>query len=74
MEKQVEIPLDLLMLLGLHAIWRSRMAVRHADVDARPVRMYFIESICRLKSVYATLVCAPDWVSILDVLETLKEF
>lgn len=33
------------MLLGLHSIWCSRMTWIHGDVDARPTRPYFIESI-----------------------------
>lgn len=73
-EKNNEIPADLVMLLGLHAIWRSRMAVRHADVNVRPVRLYFIESVWKLKSVYSSLECPPDWMPTLDVLENLKEF
>lgn len=73
-EKHDEIPVDFVMILGLQAIWRCRMAVRNAEVDVRPVRMYFIETVRRIKAVYATMVCPPEWVSILDVLEHLKEF
>lgn len=39
------VPFDLVMLLCLHGIWRSRMAVRHADRDAREARDYFRENI-----------------------------
>lgn len=38
-------PYDLIMLLDLQAIWKCRMAVRHADLDARPVRQYFVEHV-----------------------------
>ncbi|CAN8001627.1 unnamed protein product [Ixodes hexagonus] len=41
-EDENGIPLDLVMLLGLHSIWKSRMAVRHADTDARDIREYLV--------------------------------
>lgn len=73
-DKDGETPVDFIMVLGLHAIWQSRMAVRHADVDARPVWMYFVETVRRLNSVYATLKCPPDCVSVLNVLENMRNF
>nr|XP_050052806.2 uncharacterized protein LOC126548592 [Dermacentor andersoni] len=45
-------PYDMFMLLSMHAIWKTRMAVRHADVNARPAREYFIESIAHTRDVY----------------------
>lgn len=32
------IPFDMLMLLGLHSLWQTRMAVRHADVIVHSTR------------------------------------
>uniref|UniRef100_V5IG63 Uncharacterized protein n=1 Tax=Ixodes ricinus TaxID=34613 RepID=V5IG63_IXORI len=37
------VPYDMIMLVGLHSLWRCRMAVRHADVDVRPAHRYFVE-------------------------------
>lgn len=33
---------DMIMLLGLCSIWRSRMAFRHADLNAKEVRTYIL--------------------------------
>lgn len=67
-----KIHVDCVMLLGLHEIWRSRMAMRHADVDARILRLYLIKCVFVLKRVYATLDCPPDRTAILDVLENVN--
>lgn len=42
-------PLDMMMLLGLHTIRRSRMATRHADMDALE---YFRECIACIVEVW----------------------
>nr|XP_050033281.1 uncharacterized protein LOC126529855 [Dermacentor andersoni] len=36
------VPYDMFMLIALHSIWQTRMAVRNADLHARPVRENFI--------------------------------
>ncbi|CAN7995489.1 unnamed protein product, partial [Ixodes hexagonus] len=51
-ENEGGVPFDLVMLLGLHSIWRSRMAVRHADSDVREAREYFRESIISFVKVH----------------------
>lgn len=50
------------------------MAVRHADVDVRPVRKYFVENICFLIEVYKAQEPRPDWLPALEELTTLKDF
>lgn len=50
------------------------MAVRHADVDARPVRDYFIESIVNLWEVYRAQGEQPDWSPVQDALVALRAF
>ncbi|CAN7948155.1 unnamed protein product [Ixodes hexagonus] len=73
-ERDGGVPYDMLMVLALHSMWKSRMAVRHADVDARPVRDYFIESVVHLREVYKAQSEQPDWLPVLDGLVALKAF
>ncbi|CAN7990459.1 unnamed protein product [Ixodes hexagonus] len=68
------IPLDLVMLIGLHSIWKSRMAVRHADVNVGPVRKYFAQTVCELTAVHKTRISPPEWLPIFEELKALKDF
>lgn len=68
------VPLDMIMLIGLHSIWRSRMAVRHADVNALPVRKYFTQMVCELTTVHKTKLPVPEWLPMFEELKNLKEF
>ncbi|CAN7945466.1 unnamed protein product [Ixodes hexagonus] len=68
------VPYDIIMLLGLHGIWKSRMAVRHADVGARNPREYSIESIKWLRGCYKKINSDAEWLPVLDDLATLKTF
>lgn len=63
---------DQIMLLGLHSIWRSRMAVRHCDLDARSVCAYFVEHVCKLREVLKQQDCADDVLSLMDQLAVMK--
>lgn len=38
------VPYDLIMVLALHDIWKSRMVIRHRDIDAKWSKEYFSES------------------------------
>ncbi|CAN7949568.1 unnamed protein product [Ixodes pacificus] len=49
------------MLLGLHSLWKTRMSVGHADVNARPARENFIESVAYIREVYRAMSEPPDW-------------
>lgn len=68
------VPFDLIMLLGLCSIWRSRMAVRHADPNAKEVRYYFFSLIRRVESVLSNREPKPDWLSICDPLLEMRGF
>lgn len=68
------IPFDLVMLLGLHGIWQSRMAVRHADVNARPVRQYFFQSVCSFVEAQKVQQEVPEWLHQVESLLQMKEF
>ncbi|XP_049276348.1 uncharacterized protein LOC125760372 [Rhipicephalus sanguineus] len=67
-------PYDVIMVLILHALWKTRTQYQHVDKDIRPVREHFIESVVRLRDVYRALADPPDWVSVLDVLVCMKRF
>lgn len=66
--------MDLIMLLGLHSIWRCRMAVRYSDVDARAVRDYFQEAVISFIEVVKALVVEPEWLSQVEKLTQMKIF
>lgn len=66
------IPYDLLFLLGLHAIWRSRMDVRHNSVDARSVNSYFVEDVCSLRDVVNNDDCDHEFLCLLNELSVMK--
>lgn len=67
-----EAPYDVFFLLGLHAIWRSRMAVRNSDENARPVDSYFAENVSKLKEVYAKQEYDDEVLSLMSALSVIK--
>lgn len=67
-------PYDITMLMALHSIWTSRMAVRHADVDARPAIEYFRESLISFLEMEKVKKCVPDWVPRMEGLLHMKQF
>lgn len=73
-ENEDSIPYDMFMLLGLHSLWKTRIAVNNSDVNARPVRENFIESVVYLRDVFLLQAEPPEWTKILDVLVNLKTF
>lgn len=68
------VPYDMFMLMELHSIWRCRMAVRHADIDVRPVYKYFVEHMCFLKELYRAQQPQPEWLPLLEDLSSIKDF
>lgn len=73
-DREDGVPFDSVMLLGLHSIWRSRMAWLHCDVDARPTRQYFRESVSQFVEVQRAKNSPPEWLSKIEPLTTLREF
>lgn len=67
-------PFDLIMLLGLHSLWRSHTAKLHNDADVRPAKMIVRESVGAYVKGVKTQVTGPDWLSRIEPLEMLKEF
>uniref|UniRef100_V5HSY1 Reverse transcriptase zinc-binding domain-containing protein n=1 Tax=Ixodes ricinus TaxID=34613 RepID=V5HSY1_IXORI len=60
------VPYDLITLIGLYSIWCSRMAVRHADLNPRPVETYFLEFVTEIRSTYAHQDSVPEWVGMCE--------
>lgn len=73
-ENDAGIPYDMFMILTLHSIWKTRMAVRHADVGVREVRDNFIESVTYIPDMYQAQLEPPNWMPVLDELVQLKRF
>lgn len=67
-------PYDTIMPLGLHSIWRSRVAVRQADINVRPVFKYIVEHVCFLREAFKVQPPLPEWLLVLRELATLKDF
>lgn len=66
-------PYDIVMLLALHSIWRSRMAIRHAEVDARRAIEYFRESLTLFLELQKLQIDMPDWVPRMESLLYMKQ-
>lgn len=66
------LPYDLFFLLGLHSIWRSRMDVRNADVNAKSVGNHFVEHVCKLREVFVKLEFDDDVITVMNELAVLK--
>lgn len=60
-------PLDTIMLLGVHSIWRGRTAVRQADTDVQQVHTFYSEHICFLKEIDETKQPVPGYVLLLSL-------
>lgn len=73
-EEDEGVPLDTIMLLGLHSLWLCRLAVRHADIDVRPVHRYFVEHVCFMRELYMAQQTRPEWLPLLEELANLKDF
>lgn len=67
-----EYPYDAIMLLGLHSIWRSRIAVRNSDPRARSVQEYFVESVARIREVMVSEKSDEEVLSLFSKLSKLK--
>lgn len=73
-EREDGVPYDLVMLLGLHSIWRSRMAWLNCDVDARPTRQYFRETVSKFIEIQRAKFSVPEWLPRVEPLAMLREF
>ncbi|XP_037505045.1 uncharacterized protein LOC119381146 [Rhipicephalus sanguineus] len=66
-------PYDLFMLLGLYALWKSRMIDRHAE-PPRSTRSVFREEAAQVRSVVETFEPVPEWLALLDACVCLPDF
>lgn len=69
-----DVPCDMLMLLCLHSVWKTRMAVRNADINARSAVQNFIEHCVYVRDVLKIQRDPPDWLPVLDKLASLRPF
>lgn len=69
-----DVPYDMIMAVGLHAIWRSRMAVRHADPNALTVSRYFAQNVTMLYEVFKLQDPELEWLYVLEELCTFDVF
>lgn len=73
-ESDNEVPYDLVMVLALHGIWKSRMAIRHRDVDAKRSKEYFADTMRLMIEVWRAQPDPPEWLSVMESLTDLKQF
>lgn len=73
-DNEDDVPYDMFMLISLHSIWQTTMAVRHMDQYTRPVRENFIANIRHIAEVYRAQEERPRWLPMLDELCHLKKF
>lgn len=69
-----DVPYDMFMLLGLHSLWKTRMQMRHAEIDIRSSREHFIESVVYIRECIRAQPEPPEWAALLDDLAKLKKF
>lgn len=72
--KHESVPLDMIMVLSLFALWKSRMDVRHAVEKPKSAPQYFTELVTQVKSVFECTDATPDWANLLHVLLCMKDF
>lgn len=68
------VPHDMFMLLCLHSLWKTRMAVRHEHIRIQSARENFIESMLLMREVYKARNEDNEWISVLDELASIKCF
>lgn len=66
------VPYDLFFILGLHSIWKSRMEVRNADVNAKSVGNHFVEHICKLREIFVKEEYEDEVLSLMNDLAVMK--
>lgn len=73
-DNEAGVPYDLVMVLGLHSIWRSRTARLYNDVDARFALQYFKESVGRFVEIIKSQELFPVWLPEMEQLTKLRLF
>lgn len=58
------------VVLGLHALWKTIMQLRHADVHVKPQRQ--IPSVGQTREIYRAQLEAPHLVTVSDILMYMK--
>uniref|UniRef100_L7LZK6 Reverse transcriptase zinc-binding domain-containing protein n=1 Tax=Rhipicephalus pulchellus TaxID=72859 RepID=L7LZK6_RHIPC len=58
--KSNAMPVDMLLLMGMHSLWKTRMLDRHAEPMVSS-RSHFVQMTVQLKDFYEQLQFQPDW-------------
>lgn len=69
-----DVPCDLIMLIAMHSMWKTRMDYRHEHEDPKPAKVYLHEYLLYVRSVLRELHEPPQWLPTLDRLLTAKYF
>lgn len=67
-------PFDLVMLVALYSMWKSRLDIRNENLYPKTVRLHFIDLVTRIKSVYDIQEVVPEWLPLFSSLIDIKEF
>lgn len=65
--------MDMRIVVRLFSLWKSRVAVRQADVNPELLVTYFLSVIRQIKSVTDTMEVVSDWATSLDELLTIGD-
>lgn len=73
-KNEAGVPYDLIMLLGLHSIWKTRCAFENADVEVLAVRQYFCKSVCHFLEMLKSQEDVPDWIGCIERLLRMPKY
>lgn len=73
-EETEGVPCDMVMLLCMHSVWKTRMAVRNEDVDAKPAKEYFAENVLYIREAFKALSEPPEWLTAFEQLANIQPF
>lgn len=58
--------MNVVVVLELLALWKSRMTIRHADAFVKSPRDCFLQIVNQVHSVYLSMKCTPEWTNIFE--------
>lgn len=73
-EETEGVPCDLIMLITMHSVWKTRMDIRNEHEDAKPAKVYLHEYLLYVRSVLRELPEPPDWLPVMEKLLTAKYY
>lgn len=73
-ENENGVPCDFVVVLALHNICKSRVAIRHADFAAKHSKEYFGDSFRSIVEGWKYQPNKPEWLSAIEALTNLEQF